>query len=266
MERNRDLLAALVAVIVLTVVYVPLALLRQVRAGSLVGHGIGIVGFLLMLATETLYSLRKHSRRMARWGRMSTWLSAHIFMGIVGPYMVFLHTGWRFAGLAGVTMLLTAVLVASGFMGRYIYTAVPRTPGGVLVEEAYLRTAIAQAEDELAAWLMARPARLQAVADKMDGPAISEEGPLSFVLRRVLVEWQQRQRWRREVARLDRVSRRQAAALEGLVRRRRSLRRQMASLKATRRLMALWHTVHVPLGIVLFVAALFHIIGALHYS
>ena len=266
MERNRDLLAALVAVLVLTVVYVPLASLGQWRASSLMGHGIGIVGFLLMLATETLYSLRKHSRRMAQWGRMSTWLSAHIFMGIVGPYLVFLHAGWRFAGLAGVTMLLTGVVVVSGFIGRYIYTAVPRTPAGVLVEEAYLRAAIAQAEDKLAAWLRTRPARLQALADRMADPPLSEKGELSSVLGRVWAEWRLRQAWRREVARLDQVSRRQAVALEGIVRRRRTLKRQMASLKVVRRLMSLWHTVHVPLGIALFVAAVCHMVGALYFS
>jgi hypothetical protein len=265
-ERNRDLLAALIVVVLLTALYVPFVSQEWPGPSSLVGHSIGIAGFLLMLATETLYSLRKHSRRMARWGRMQTWLSAHIFMGIVGPYMVFLHTGWQFAGLAGVTMLLTAVVVGSGFIGRYIYTAVPRTPAGAMVEAAQLEAAIRQAESQLQIWLQARPARLQALATQMGNPHIAQRQGLAGVLGRVLIEWEHKRRWRREVARLDHATRRQADALERLVRRRRTLQQQMVSLMAVRRLMALWHAIHVPLGMALFVAAFLHIVGALFYS
>jgi hypothetical protein len=43
------------------------------------------------------------------------------------------------------------------------------------------------------------------------------------------------------------------------------LRRQAASLAAARRLLATWHTVHIPLGMALFVAAFYHIGAALIY-
>ena len=69
-------------------------------AGGLVGHSLGIVGFVLMLMTETLYSLRKRAMRRPR-GSMRAWLQVHIFTGIVGPYLVFLHSAWSFNGLAG---------------------------------------------------------------------------------------------------------------------------------------------------------------------
>jgi hypothetical protein len=105
---------------------------------DLFGHGIGIIGFFLMLMTETLYTLRKRSRS-TRWGRMSTWLQFHIFTGLVGPYMVLLHSSWKFNGLAGMVLLLTVIIVASGFLGRYIYTSVPRNVDGIEINK-YLRT------------------------------------------------------------------------------------------------------------------------------
>ena len=98
-------------------------------ASSLVGHGIGIAGFVLMLMTATLYSLRK-LRTDAHWGSTSAWLKFHMVTGLVGPYMVLLHTAMRFSGLAGLAMLLTVIVVASGLMGRYIYTRVPRAVEG----------------------------------------------------------------------------------------------------------------------------------------
>lgn len=112
------------------------------RSSGPVGHGLGIVGFILMLMTETLYSVRKRSRR-AHWGRTASWLRFHIVTGLVGPYLVLLHTAWRYGGLAGLVMLMTGVVVTSGFIGRYIYTRVPRTADGMMLEASELQ---AQAE------------------------------------------------------------------------------------------------------------------------
>lgn len=149
-------------------------------AGELFGHTLGILGFVLMILTETLYSLRKRSRSV-RWGKMSEWLQFHIFTGLVGPFMVFLHTSWKFNGLAGVVTLLTLVVVLSGFIGRYIYTRIPRTADGL----------------------------------EMDTPMGSA---------------------------------------------------QASAIANARRFMALWHTVHIPIGMALFTAALVHIGAALYYS
>jgi hypothetical protein len=65
---------------------------------------------------------------------MSTWLEFHIFTGIVGPYMVLLHSSWKFQGLAGMVMAMTLVMVISGFIGRYIFTSIPRSLDGVELE------------------------------------------------------------------------------------------------------------------------------------
>ena len=99
-------------------------------AGELFGHTIGIFGFFLMLLTETIYSFRKRSRTI-RFGKMSDWLRFHIFTGLLGPFMVFLHTSWKFNGLAGVVTLLMIIVVVSGMIGRYIYTRIPRTADGL---------------------------------------------------------------------------------------------------------------------------------------
>ncbi len=131
-QTDKELWMALVAIAVISAIY--LFVVRWFRdipvASGFFGHSIGIIGFLLMLSTETLYSFRKRSMK-AQWGPMASWLQFHIFSGIVGPFMVLLHTSWKFNGLAGVTTLLTAVIVASGFIGRYIYTRIPRNLDGI---------------------------------------------------------------------------------------------------------------------------------------
>jgi len=174
-------LAGLTCVLLAGSYYAVVQLTRQIpAAGGLYGHLIGVLGFVLMLLTETLYSLRKRSR-LARWGRMAGWLQFHIYTGIVGPFMVLLHSSWKLNGLAGVTMLMTGVIVISGFVGRYIYTRIPRTADGL--EDAGL-------------------------VGQMQGGALAN----------------------------------------------------------ARRLMSVWHTIHIPIGIALFTAAFAHILGALYYA
>ncbi len=182
LRNTKEIWLALAACLVIGGIYTGVFLLTQriPPAYEFFGHTLGVLGFILMLMTETLYSLRKRSR-LARWGRMADWLQFHIFTGIVGPFMVLLHTSWKFNGLAGVTTVLTGVIVVSGFIGRYIYTRIPRTADG-----------------------------------------IEADAPFSDV--------------------------------------------QKAALANTRRLLALWHTIHIPIGMALFTAAFIHIGAALYYA
>lgn len=153
LRGNRELWLAFLAALLITGLYLFVVFTTRSipPASELFGHGMGILGFILMLLTETLYSLRKRSRSV-RWGRMSTWLQMHIFMGLVGPYMVLLHTSWKFNGLAGVTTLLTIVIVISGFVGRYIFTRIPRTLDGLEIEGTLSQEALKQGRRLLALW------------------------------------------------------------------------------------------------------------------
>ena len=153
LRGNKELWIAFIVMVLITGIY---ALAVNLAGGDppareLFGHSIGILGFILMLMTETLYSLRKRSRSV-RWGKMSFWLQFHIFTGLVGPYMVVLHTSWKFNGLAGATTLLTAIIVVSGFVGRYIFTRIPRTLDGLEIEGSLPQEALKQARRLMALW------------------------------------------------------------------------------------------------------------------
>ncbi len=180
--NNRELWLSFFAAILITAVYAFVVFWTRAipPAGALFGHLLGILGFILMLLTEILYSLRKRSQS-ARWGSMASWLQFHIFTGLVGPFLVLLHSSWKFNGLAGATTLLTILIVISGFVGRYIYTQIPRTLEGVEIET----------------------------------PA----GQF-----------------------------------------------QAAALARARRVMTIWHVIHIPIGMALFTAAFIHIGAALYYA
>lgn len=265
MSQNLEVLAALVCVVLLTGAYLLVSDGDPLPPSGLLGHGIGIVGFVLMLATEILYSWRK-TRRRARWGRTQTWLSAHVFTGIVGPYMVFLHTGFRFAGLAGIVFWLTVIVVCSGFVGRYIYTAIPRTVTGDEMEADQIQAAIDRAKDEVRVWLSDHVAPFDALVEQMGALSGTPGTGIVALLGRKRAERRFWEAWQDAVSRLPDAQRDHASELGVLLDTLGRLQRQSAALASGRRLMAVWHTMHVPLAVALFVAAFVHALAALYYS
>lgn len=263
----RELWLAFLAVILITIFYLLMVtLLGGIPAASdFFGHSLGVLGFLLMLMTETLYTLRKRSRR-ARWGRISSWLQFHIFTGLVGPYLVLLHTSWKFNGLAGIVMLMTAIVVASGFFGRYIYTAIPRSVDGAELEVLELEQRLDAAESDVDRWLAARPDLAPALTRRVRHLAALPESNFALLIGRPFADWRDRMDWWFTKRKLDRSQRVQMEQLQALLERRRRLYRQVATMAQARRFLATWHAVHIPLGVALFTAAFIHIGAALYFA
>jgi hypothetical protein len=266
-QSNRELWLSFFAIVLITLMYLFIVITLDSIPGAsdFFGHSLGILGFLLMLMTETLYSWRKRSRS-ARWGKMSTWLQFHIFTGLVGPYLVLLHTSWKFNGLAGIVTLLTLIIVVSGVVGRYIYTAVPRSADGVELEAGELERKVQATDAELQRWLEDRPVAIQALSQRLSIAPGIHSNSISFVFGRIFQEWGFRWRWWNEKRHLDPAARVQAAQLEQLLDRQGVLRRQIASLALARRLLGLWHAIHVPIGMALFTTAFIHIVAAIYYA
>jgi hypothetical protein len=264
-QSNRELWLSFIAIVVISLLYifVVISFGGIPGASELFGHGIGIIGFILMLMAETLYTLRKRSKS-ARWGRMANWLQFHIFTGLVGPYMVLLHTSWKFNGLAGMVMLLTIIIVASGFIGRYIYTAVPRNADGIELEAIELDERIRAVDGELQSWLEAHPELYRSLSKRLAPQTVSSGSRLVFG--RAFEEWNARLKWWRVSSRMDKEARLQARQLNDLLKRERTLRRQMSSIVLSRRMLGLWHAIHIPVGMALFAAAFVHIIAAIYYA
>jgi len=254
---------ALLAIVFITILYLFMVAFNRASptASGLYGHSMGILGFTLMVLTETLYPLRKQMKN-ARWGRMSSWLEFHIFTGLVGPYLVLLHTSWQFNGLAGVLSLLTLMIVLSGFIGRYIYTAVPRTADGIELSLAEMDEQIRQLEDALA-----EKRSHSKVMVTAPSRATSPVGAAGWALSRL--NWglpQNNLLPRRAPVAVSNAGRLQAVELKRIIRQRDRLKRQVASLNSARRMLSIWHAIHIPLGLTLFAMAIVHIVGAVYYA
>ncbi len=94
------------------------------------GHGIGILGTLLVLFGVVIYIARKRYNFMAKQLRLKYLLEFHIFLCTLGPILILFHTAFKFGGLVSVAFWSMVAVVASGVIGRFIYIQIPRTVEG----------------------------------------------------------------------------------------------------------------------------------------
>ncbi len=123
-------------------------------AGSFWGGVLGVSGAALMLV-PLAYLFVKRSKwlkpRVTKRVTMRTLLAWHIYAGIVGPILVLLHTGHKFASPLGIALTaMTLIVVLSGYVGRYLmnrFSTEIREKKALL---ASLQTRYGQAAEQLA--------------------------------------------------------------------------------------------------------------------
>jgi thioredoxin reductase len=92
----------------------------EFTSGRGIGHWLGYIGAGAMLAS-VLYSLRTRVRRFKGWGSQTGWLSAHIWLGFVGPALVTYHSTLKLDRWASIACMLMWGVVLTGAVRRYIF-------------------------------------------------------------------------------------------------------------------------------------------------
>ncbi len=95
-----------------------------------VGHGLGVIGSLMMAVGLFTYMARKRIRLFSRVGVLKYWLEMHIFLCTLGPVLVLFHTTFKFGGIVAVSFWCMVAVVLSGVIGRFIYVQIPRSIEG----------------------------------------------------------------------------------------------------------------------------------------
>ena len=243
------------------------------------GYWLGIIGGSLMLLL-IVYPSGKKSTLLRRFGLVKHWFRIHMIIGLVGPALILYHCNFSVHALNSKVALYSMLAVTvSGLIGRYFYTRIHRGLYGKRASIEELRTEIADALGNsrgLAAILPKFIADLHAVSEKLIGDeftkAISMRHSLSWVLKYYVVRVRLYLGINREI--------REKSSSNGIVRQNtRSLRksanayaarqvklmRQVAQLAFYERLFSLWHVFHMPLFLLLIVAALFHVLAVHMY-
>ena len=122
---------------------IPLDPFRSLKGGSWLGYRLGYYGTLLLVISMGYSVVKRLSPSQARRvGGNRLWLSIHIWLAIIGSFMVLVHAGFPFdfryynpfkyvrlagggvaglVGFAGLATLIIPFALASGFIGRYLF-------------------------------------------------------------------------------------------------------------------------------------------------
>jgi hypothetical protein len=229
---------------------------RLLRPSGPGGQMFGIAGALLMLM-PFLYMARKRITWLKGIGRLTTWLEIHLFCGVVGPVLITFHTSFKFNGIVSAAYWSMVVVVASGFVGRYLYVRIPRSIRGTELTRAQI---VARADrlkiglEQSIRWPSAL-ARLESIEQ-----TISHRQTLSlFDLVSGDIRLGRRYReFERELQRAG-VPPDRSREIARLAVSRSTLLRRLAYLEMTKKLFALWHAFHLPLVYLLWLIVAAHV-------
>ena len=230
------------------------------KPSGLVGHGLGILGSLMMIVGVAMYSVRKRVRRYEHAGALGTWLSVHIFLCTLGPYFVLLHTAFRFGGIISIAFWSMVAVVLSGVFGRYIYVRIPKSANGQFLSENALLARQKHLLHSIIEYHDVDQAGVTALLTEMDPNLTSKAEPSRWTAwipkrkglsrqKRILTSFTKARGWSGS----DAVLFRQRMLDYG------NLLRQSSFSDVFQRLFGYWHVFHLPLAIILLVILVFHV-------
>ncbi len=211
-----------------------------------------------MMLVPVAYAIRKKVRRFREAGSIQTWLEVHVFCGIVGPVLVTFHTSFKFNGIVSVAYWSMVTVVLSGFVGRYLYTRIPRSIRGQELSKAELDAQAEALSRQIAEASL--PEHTLAAIEAFEHRVHPPESPSYLSL--FVGEW----RMRRELAVLRATAsdhHLHDAALS-LIAQRATLHRRIVYLKKTKTMFDAWHVFHMPLVYVMFVIVVMHVAVTLY--
>ncbi len=237
---------------------------KLLRPSGTVGQTAGIVAFLIF-AFLWLYPFRKKYRSLAFTGTIGKWLDVHVTTALGLPLLLTIHAAWRSDGVIGIGFGAMLIVCASGVVGRYLYTRIPRAKSGA---ELSRDDAVAERNrlvDEIADMTGIDPRKVEETLD-VSSPT-NEKAGVWQVLRDLMTNdlnrWRRMRELKRRFQQLDGGRFIPAAALKRsltLADREIALSQQLRMLDATHRVFRYWHIAHKPFALTALVAVVVHVV------
>jgi hypothetical protein len=235
---------------------------RSLRPAGFRGHGFGIVGSVMMLLM-LLYSVRKRTKFFGNWGPLSRWLDIHIYLGIMGPLLVILHTTFKLNGIVAVSFWSMIAVSTSGIVGRYLYLQIPRNQRGdelSLKEIDALNEALMQ---EMVQELGLKTSKLEKLQALFQSPQIDPNTGLGRLLLHMLIYdlfiFFRKRKLRAYLQKEFEFSGSQLSAAVEILLRKQLLQRRILLLNHVHRLFHYWHVFHKPFAVIMFLIMFIHI-------
>jgi hypothetical protein len=231
----------------------------QLKPSGVLGHGLGILGSLLIIIGVILYSTRKRMTAFSNWGKISRWLEIHIFLCLLGPVLILYHTTFKIGGIAAITFWSMSSVVASGVIGRFLYVQIPRNLVGIQLSDAELSSEIEALSQRLrtSSTGVTLITAIDAAFAHFKKPA-SLTGTLNALLELQRIKLQTKRNVRRIVRRSG-LSQETAENLQSAATERVTLRQKSILLTEVDQFFHYWHVFHLPFSLIMFLTLVVHV-------
>jgi hypothetical protein len=229
-----------------------------------IGQSLGFLALGLFLFLWLL-PIRKRAPWLGVIGAGPRWLDVHIVAGLLIPFIGGMHAAWRFNGLIGLGYFSMFIVSASGVIGRYLYTHIPRKRSGLELN----REEAAAERRGLVGKLVARTGiPLERVIDLLTvtQKPVRRLGILATFQALIQDDVERRKaahklvaEWKAALPKGEKPDRGTLREMRRAARREMALQQQIRVLDATQRVFRLWHVAHLPFAIVAFLAVLLHV-------
>jgi hypothetical protein len=239
---------------------------ETLKSSGLWGHGLGIIGSLMIILGVALYMLRKRIRMFSRIGILKHWLEFHIFLCVLGPILVLYHTAFNFGGLVAVSFWSMVAVVLSGVIGRYIYLQIPRTIEG---GEMNLNE-INQIKNTLNEQLVKDYNLDELVLDRiMKAVKMRPDRSGKSMIKRSIAKFRFERKTMKEVRSIlkqQNISRKSFHQVVRLIKEEINLNRKIDRLITMQNLFKYWHVAHLPFAVLMLVIMVIHVIVTITFG
>ena len=236
-----------------------------------IGINLGILGVGMFLVIF-LYPLRKRWTWLGRIGLSRNWLDFHVLLGLSAPFVIAMHSSFKFHGFAGIAFWIMLAVALSGVVGRYLYGQIPRRVNAAEFSRKELQDIQDKMAEQLAGQKILKESDVRSALRLPSQQTVDRlPAPVALVYMFVL-----------DLSRPFRIARLRSGALHGaeylttlgglLPTRHRELERAIAVareeaalskrilfLSRSQQVFHLWHVVHKPFSYTFAVLVLVHI-------
>jgi hypothetical protein len=235
------------------------------KPSGLFGHGLGIIGTLLIAFGVSIYIARKRYKLLARFGRLKYWLEFHIFLCTLGPIMVLFHTAFKFGGIVSIAFWSMVAVVASGVIGRFIYIQIPRTIEGRMLHLHEIQSMKTDLGSLLSGSYQLDPANFQQLLAYVNGPVTSGGNLLQEMITKYLSDRSMLAGVRKDL-RQQGLAGKDIKHVTRLVEQELTLSNRISRLRSMQKLFRYWHVVHMPFALIMLVIVLLHIVVTVSFG
>jgi hypothetical protein len=241
------------------------------RPSGTIGIRLGMLG-VLMFFLIYLYPLRKKWGWLGRQGNSRHWLDFHIVLGTTAPVIIAFHSSFKFGNIAGMAFWSMLMVTLSGFVGRYLYSQIPRSLNAAELSMREMQDREAALKKELAEQRATFGFAVDALYELPSAAEVARTPAIASLISMVFIDFERP--FRTSLIRLKQAGffawlfsffgflpTRNHRLERGIrvAKAEAKLSKSIAFLSRTQRIFQLWHVIHRPFSYAFAIMAIIHI-------